>query len=185
MNPIILPKNFLSKSLDDLYSEYKINKKNLIYKIDNRNIDNIFSIIENSNSEFNCINIQKNLLFFLIELCKSNDIENPLSTINGGVPNDGIEFINKKTMESLGVYHCHISNIDNSVLIWYIEFEDDISIKFEYLAPHPSDNYKDILKKIYENVNSYNIFTCEFLKDKKRLLYENIIIRFNSYLKKS
>jgi len=183
MNPIILPKKIINKDIDYLIEIYNTKIINFNYKIDKRNINYILNNIKNNNNYFDSNQIQKNFIYLLIKLFVSNSLENPLSPIDGGIPNDGIEFINKKTYEGLGIYHCHISNIDKSVLIWYIEFiKNEILLKFEYYSPHPDDNYREVINKIYNNTNSFNLKTGEYLYDNKKNLYEKFILNFNNYI---
>ena len=157
MRPIILPKKYINKELSELFSIFKENYKNFSYKIDNRNIEDIFLFIEKNNSYYNSIDIRKNIIYFLIKLCELDDIYNPLSSTDGGIPQHGIEFINKNTYERLGIYHCHVSNLDKGVLIWYLEFDNtNLSLKFIYESPHPSDDYKELITKIYNNTKSFD-----------------------------
>jgi hypothetical protein len=155
MSPIILPKKYLNRSLSELFDIFKESSRNLSFKIDNRNIKSILSFVKNNNNYYDSIDIRKNIIYFLIKLCETDSIDNPLSIIDGGIPNGGIEFINKNTYDGLGIYHCHISFIDKGVLIWWLEFEDNnIQLKFCYKSPHPDDDYKSIITSIYNNMNS-------------------------------
>ena len=184
MNPIILPKKILNKDVDYLIQIYNSNINHFDYKIDNRDINNILKKIKENNNYYNSNQIQKNLLYVIIKLFETNDIDNPLSTLDGGIPNNGIEFINKKTYDGLGIYHSHISNIDKGVLIWYAEFiGKKIIIKFEYHSPHPDDNYREIIKRIYNNTNSFNLNTGDFLSDSKYKLIESFIFNFKNFIK--
>ena len=177
MNPIILPKKLINKDEYYFLEIYEKLSKEFSFKIDNRNVDKIFNSILD-------INVKKNLYFFFIKLFETNNIENPLSYIDGGIPNNGIEFINRKTYEGLGIYHAHISNIDKSVLIWYFEFtKKEILLKFEYCSPHPEDGYKKNINDIYNNPNSFNISTGEYLSDNKYKLNEYHILNFNNFVK--
>ena len=91
-------------------------------------------------------------------------------------PSNGIEFYNKQTHKYLGIYHIHLSNIDKSVLLWYFKYnENGIFVHFEYII-HPNDDYKQILKDIYNrNDDGFNFSeNCYFME---KHLKENIFIK--------
>lgn len=178
MNPIIIPKKLLNKDIKFFKNEFNNNKIFFNFIIDNRNIENISNMIKNDK-------VIKNFDFFLMRMTQNNDFQNPLSTTEGGMPNNGFEFINKKTFDGLGIYHCHLSNEDKSVLIWYFIFDDSLKLKFEYIPNHPDDDYKSILERIYNLEYSFNLITGEFMNENKHLLMENNILKYEQFLNES
>ena len=121
-------------------------------------------------------------------MCETDDIENPLNFKDGGLPKGGFEFINKSNYDGLGVYHCHLSNIGKSVLLWYLNLNNNgINLKFKYITPHPNDMYKSVLNEIYNESESFDIKKCIFLNENKHLLElnfnENYIIKFIDFIK--
>ena len=103
------------------------------------------------------------------------------------IPKNGLEFINKKNrLLGLGVYHAHLNN--EMVLSWYVEYNDgDYFLKFIYEKhPDSNDSYKKMLKSIYRNNKSYNVFTNKYLIDDihNTEFNENIyVLNFNEFIK--
>ena len=123
LNAIILPKDCVGKDIQ-LFKE-EIQKYKPSIKIDNNNLNKILSKVDNE-FEYNYTdrnNITKNILFFILNYYKNDDIFNPIDNSKyGGMPKDGFEFVDKSkgSRIGLGIFHCHLSNINNSVLIWYL-----------------------------------------------------------------
>lgn len=186
MNPIVIPKNHVNKNREWYYLFIKDEIKNYQYKIDNRNIYNIVEQIENNNNYNNSNFIIHNFLYFLYKLILSDKNTPILTLLEGGVPNSGIEFINKNTSELLGIFHIHLSGIDNSVIIWYPTVDrSGVSLKFEYHI-HPSDDYEKILSDIYKrDDNGYHFEYCDYFINLKKLLdftiKENNILKFKDF----
>ena len=177
MNPIKISKKYVYENINMMYDEFKYKSNNTDYKIIPHSIDEILNNIKN-------VDIKRNILYFLIKFCEIDDIENPLSISDGGKPTNGFEFINKKTFEGLGIYHCHISEIDKGVLIWYIITDENYQplLKFEYMT-HPKDDYKKILNEIYNDPNTLNMNTGKYFSDSLNLLMENnIIVKFFNFI---
>jgi hypothetical protein len=97
--------------------------------------------------------------------------ENKLHINVSPIPKNGLSFIdlnNKPT--SLGIYHCHLNN--SKVLIWYVtkDSSNNLNLEIEYID-HPSDDYKQVLKNIYENTQGYNTITGQYFKDYRTSTY--------------
>lgn len=185
MNPIIIPKNHTNKN-DEFYLKF-INNTEFDYFIRKSNIINTISKIKKNNiknSEF----VIHNFLYFVYRLIESNYFIPNLEYSEGGKPISGYEFINKNNSELLGVYHIHLSKIDNSIIVWYLVLTSKgISIKFEYLI-HPGDDYKTIIKDIYKrNDDGYHFTKNEYFIKLNKLLnfnvQEKLITKFKNFLK--
>ncbi len=192
MNCIKRPYSFLGYDINWYMDqiEIKSSKNNLEFDINTKQIKEIIIRINKSHSFEDYQEICKNLLFLIYYMVDNKSYKYPIIDINyGGRPDTGFEFIrrkrlNKRFINDLGVYHSHISEIDYGVLIWYITWNNNgIIVNFVYL-PHPSDDYTDILNKIYSIDDAYHIDEGEYLINLSKLLYENIIITFEKFINK-
>jgi hypothetical protein len=188
MSPIIIPSNFVNKP-HNFYFDYINNNKNIFYVIRTNNIKLIINEIEQNNNQTDLFFIKQNFLYFLYKYSINDDISNPLNSNDGGKPENGFEFINNQTNNGYGIYHCHLSNIDSSILIWYpIVNKNNYFIHIEYLK-HPTNyQYEQIIKDVYyKNDNGYNVNEYDYFINLKHLLpdylYENKILKFNQFVK--
>ena len=118
LNQIKRPINFVYKSNDFYFNFIKNNPT--LYHIMYNDVINVIDKIKLYNKDENYKNeIIKNFLYFLYKYSIKNDIENPLDYSDGGMPNGGFEFFNKNTHNRYSIYHCHLSEKDSSILIWY------------------------------------------------------------------
>ena len=117
MNPIIIPNNLVYKTIESYLID--INKSTISYSIKKENIYRILDEIDNSNTYVDSEFIKKNFIYFIYKYAISDDIEEPLDVRDGGRPWNGFEFLNNENNTGYGIFHCHLSNIDSSILIWY------------------------------------------------------------------
>ena len=120
-------------------------------------VDLIFEQIELIEQDFNYNtkeDIKNNFIYFLYQYTKTNKPSQPLIYTDGGKPANGFEFLNKKTGDGYGIYHCHLSEINSSILIWYpLWHTNGFELRIEYISPHPSiKEYDRYIKNIYDNV---------------------------------
>ena len=106
--------------------------------------------------------------------------------MNTGKPKSGFEFINKKTLEGISIYHLHLSNLDKSILFWYIEeVNNNLFIKFKYEKEHPKDDYKNIIKEMFNNPKVIHLEKGDYIINYPYLLKynvdENIILKFADF----
>ena len=98
-------------------------------------------------------------------------------------PRSGLEFLDKNNSEEMYIFHAHLKN--EMILIWYIDYiNGDYYLRLKYLK-HPN-SYKDILKEIYSDKNSYDMRKNKYLKDILSNSYLNekySILNFNDFLK--
>ena len=192
MNPIIIPKNEINKPIS-FYKTY-LKKSQVSFLLNLDEIESIIKQIKTKNNYTNSLFIIKNLYYFLYKYIQNNDPTEPLDNNDGGKPKDGFEFFNKNTTNGYGIYHCHLSGIDNSILIWYpIANENGYFLKIKYLI-HPENNigYNKIIKKIYNNnddgyhIGYYKYFSelDNILSDDTYDINEKIITKFKKFIYK-
>lgn len=178
LHSVILPKKYIYYDLDWYLRE--IDKYEPFFYFDKNKINDILDNIKEKHNSDDYLNICKNLLFFILNFVKSEDIENPIDyELYGSRPKDGFEFYNKKLNEGKGVYHAHISNIDKGVFIWYVTWDIRPCVNFVYEAPHPNDDYDNIINIIYNDKNAWHYNKSKFLY-KMQYLNENVQT-FNEY----
>jgi len=187
MNPIIRHPNFIYTSYDFYFNYIKDNPQS--FTIQYNDTDRIIkNIISNNKKYSERDDIVKNFLYFLYKYTKIDNITKPLDESDGGIPTAGFEFINKETYTGCGIYHCHLSNIDTSVLVWYpiLKSNNKQYVHIEYLK-HPSvSQYENLIKDIYNrNDDGYNINIGEYFSNSKHLLpthlYESRILTFTQF----
>jgi len=192
MNPIKIPNNFINNSYQELYDycvEFIKQDKELIFKIKPSNILSILDQIDSNYKKSD--DSKKNFLYFLYKYVKNNDISNPLNYSDGGKPKLGFEFLNKESNFGYGIFHCHLSEINQSILIWYpIILNKGWYIQLNYLPYHPTNfEYENIVKNIYyKNDSGFHYNESDIFFNLKNLLpndlYENKILNFNEFIKK-
>ena len=134
--------------------------------------------------------LSKNLLKFVNEIENRGDrqiiyyviykiiTEGKLDIDISPTPKNGLSFTDLDNKpKSLGIYHCHLNN--SKVLIWYVSKDSDnnINLEIQYIN-HPSDDYKSVLKYIYENTDGYNTVTNQYFKDYRGSTYLKDSFRF-------
>ena len=193
MNPIIIPQSYVNKSFDFYIDYIKNNPATFSIRYDN-NIKPIINDIRHNNNRTNSNFIIQNLLYFLYRYTIEDNIINPLDRIDGGRPKEGFELFNKfkgkGTGFDYGVYHCHLSSLDSSILIWYPIITDNMKyfLQIEYLI-HPKNHlgYVKYVKDIYyRNDGGYHNDKFDYFSELHHLLsnilYENKIMKFDEYL---
>jgi hypothetical protein len=187
MNPIIIPNNFVNKSNDFYINFININSSFYSIKYYN-NIIPIINKIKHNNNFINSNLIIQNFFYFLYKYVRNNDTTNPLDENDGGKPDGGFELINKDTNNGYGIYHCHLSKIDSSILLWYPTINRNKRfIQIDYLPKHPTDfGYEQYVKDIYyNNDGGYHIEKFQLFSELHHLLpdylYENKILKFNEF----
>jgi len=177
MNPITIPKNYLNKH-KDFYINYIRNSKT-DFRITLSNIQNIINSITKNNNIKNSDLIVENFLYFVYRFIDCDNEYPNLKLSEGGVPLNGIEMYNFNTRKYLSIYHIHLSEIDKSVILWYIKFnKNGFTVQFEYLK-HPDDDYKSIIEEIYNrNDDGYNFSEGDYFKNLKNITETNIKEKF-------
>lgn len=176
-NKIILPSTFKNKDFNTINNE--LNSFSNSFSFDKDSFKNIFNQELTKNEEYS-------ILYLIYQIFKNDDYVRPLKNEKyGGIPSQGqFEFINPNNGLGLDIYHAHIYDDTKGVLIWYNIFDDyGLRLKFEYHRPHPTDNYKDILKRIINNENSYSVFPFIPLSEKHSYLKESVITSFERFCK--
>jgi len=181
MNSIIIPNSFVNKT-ENYYLNF-IEIHNSSFLIKKKNIKVIIDRIDQTNNFTNAHFIKQNFLYFLYKYTINDNIKNPLDEMDGGKPTDGFEFSNKETNTGYGVYHCHLSNINSSVLVWYpIVSKNGYFLNFDYLESHPTNSeYIKLIKNIYDrNDNGYNINEHKYFSELKHI-HESKILTFTQF----
>jgi hypothetical protein len=184
MNPIIIPKSFINKSLE-FYYNYIISHP-VTFKIRKANVDSIIKQIEKTTKNYtDYIFVVENFLFFLFRYSYFNDITSPLIDTDGGRPKDGVEFKDKNTAEGYSIFHCHLSNINNSILIWYpcISINKKQYIHIEYMLHPKIDEYIELIQNIYKrNDNGYHIYLFEYFNNLQYIILNTTIDENNNFI---
>jgi hypothetical protein len=117
------------------------------------------------------------ILFLIYKMAECDTIEYPFDHLKyGGMPSNGFDIFNKEKNIPRGIYHAHISEEERGVLIWYITYnEKGYMVHFEYVYPHPDDDYKKIIKRIYNIKYGWNQHEYKYFKELEYLIKESKI----------
>jgi hypothetical protein len=195
MNPIKIPNNILD-IIEIYYNDVYNRNLNISFPFIDSEIKTIIKEIKKNNNYKNVIQVKYNFMFFITQFILTDDMKNPLDYNKyGGFPKNGFEFCRqtKKFNRTIqyGIFHCHLSELDNSILIWYPILSDDDDqwyMHIEYMK-HPSDSEYDLLfNRIYnKSDNGWNIHYNKYFSKLKYLLdtiNENKILNFKEFLNK-
>lgn len=178
MNNILLNPFFQQQTNGWFLNGIENYKSNTIFTYD---IDNISNIIKNIiKHPFK----QKQILYLIYSIFKNNNFDEPF-----GIGNDNgrpfkyekYAFQGNHSKEKNGVYHAHIDEEDEDIIVWYftLDYDSILTINFEYMI-HPK-NYNPTLKRIYNVQHGFNVDDGEMFENDKYLL-ENKILKFNDFL---
>ena len=175
MNAVKIPLPF--KSYDNSwFINFITTYKSNYFEVRKSELVNIINLADESNIK---------IILYVIYQIILNDLIDP-SSINPK-PN-GIELKNPNTLVPLGIYHIHLN--DGYVLLWYLIWnKNNKIIKFEYLQHPPrNDNYKTIIKEIYQrNDKGFNETEVDYFIDIQHILNfdinENLIMTFKDFIK--
>lgn len=185
LHPIIIPPK-LVYNIEFCYNNIKDNE--VSFPFPQIKIDNVVNNIKNNNNYNDSKLIIKNLYYFLYKYIIKDNPKEFLNIDDGGIPVGRLELKNKDSNKGFGIYHCHLSNIDKSILIWYpIINKKGYFMNLEYFK-HPTNNkYDYLIKEIYyRNDDGYNLEIGEYFIDLKYLLpnktFESkIIMKFQDF----
>ena len=177
MNNIIIPDYYKQKDTEWFIDRIQFFSKKVEFGYDINNIEKILNHIEQSYNLSQSYFKQKQILYLIFSLFKNNNFEEPFGIGNkNGKPYkyDKYAFQGKQRKISLGIYHAHISNIDEDILIWYftLYYNSELDIHFEYMK-HPK-YYKSIIKRIYNIEHGFNMDEGEFFENLRYLIDKNV-----------